>query len=144
MADLVEMMPPMQIRPTLVSLFAGCGGSCCGYRAAGYDIRLAVEWDAGAAGIYRRNFHGTAVHEGDISGLSGDEALRLARTAPGELDVLDGSPPCQGFSTAGKRSVGDGRNRGNSVPPPMAEAIGRHVISLLDPSTRSVPANARS
>ena len=30
---------------------------------------------------------------------------------PGELDVLDGSPPCQGFSTAGKRRMDDGRNQ---------------------------------
>ena len=37
----------------------------------------------------------------DMAGLSG----------PGELDLLDGSPPCQGFSTAGKRRMNDGRNQ---------------------------------
>lgn len=96
---------------TLVSLFAGCGGSSLGYRMAGYDIRLAVEQDRVAAETYRRNFPGAAVHEGDICALSAGEALRLARVAPGELDVLDGSPPCQGFSLAGKRRFGDRRNR---------------------------------
>ena len=96
---------------TLVSLFAGCGGSSCGYRAAGYDVRLAVEWDPVAATAYRDNFPGTTVHQGDIASLDGPAALASARIGPGELDVLDGSPPCQGFSTAGRRAFGDGRNR---------------------------------
>lgn len=95
---------------TLVSLFAGCGGSGCGYHLAGYDVRLAVEWDQEAAGIYAANFPGTPMHAGDIKELSSDRALELARVRPGELDVLDGSPPCQGFSTAGKRVLGDRRN----------------------------------
>jgi len=37
--------------------------------------------------------------------------LRLAGVKPGELTVFDGSPPCQGFSTAGKREIGDARNQ---------------------------------
>ncbi len=101
----------MPSKPSLVSLFAGCGGSSLGYQAAGYDVRLAVEWDANAAATYRRNFPKTTVWEGDICDLSVEEALELAGVEPGELDVLDGSPPCQGFSTAGKRKFSDGRNR---------------------------------
>ena len=98
-------------KPSLVSLFAGCGGSSLGYQQAGYDVRLAVEWDAGATAAYRCNFPKTLVWEGDICDLSGAEALKLAGVGPGELDVLDGSPPCQGFSTAGKRRFADRRNR---------------------------------
>jgi site-specific DNA-cytosine methylase len=98
-------------QPTLVSLFAGCGGSSLGYKWADYDIRLAVEWDEGAVDIYRRNFPGANVHHGDITKLSAEEALESAGVVPGELDVLDGSPPCQGFSTAGRRKFGDTRNR---------------------------------
>lgn len=94
----------------LVSSFAGGGGSSCGYKAAGYDVRLAVEWDKKAAACYRLNFPGITMHEGDIAVLSGDEALSLAGLKAGELDVLDGSPPCQGFSTAGKRAYSDPRN----------------------------------
>jgi len=70
-----------------------------------------VEWDEGAVDIYRRNFPGANVHHGDITQLSGEQALEMAGVAPGELDVLDGSPPCQGFSTAGRREFGDTRNR---------------------------------
>jgi DNA-cytosine methyltransferase len=97
--------------PTVVSLFAGCGGSSLGYKQAGFDVRLAVEWDTGAADVYRRNFPGANIFEGDIADLTAEEALRAATLEPGELDVLDGSPPCQGFSTAGHRKFSDSRNR---------------------------------
>ena len=97
--------------PTVVSLFAGCGGSSLGYTQAGYDVRLAVEWDTGAADVYRRNFPETNVFEGAIADLTAEEALRVTALEPGQLDVLDGSPPCQGFSTAGRRKFSDTRNR---------------------------------
>ena len=95
----------------LISLFAGCGGSSLGYKAAGYDIRLSVEWDKGAAQTYRDNFPETPVFQGDIEDLSIEEAINLSGLKPGELDVLDGSPPCQGFSSAGERKFSDGRNQ---------------------------------
>ena len=96
---------------TLVSLFAGCGGSSLGYQQAGFDIRLAVEWDSKAADVYRRNFPETSIFAGDIADLTAEEALEITGLQPGELDVLDGSPPCQGFSTAGARKFEDSRNR---------------------------------
>ena len=98
-------------RLTAISLFAGCGGSSLGYKMAGYDVRLAVEWDAGAAAVYRRNFPDTPIYQGDIGDLSVSEALTIAELKPGELDILDGSPPCQGFSIAGKRKFSDSRNQ---------------------------------
>ncbi len=51
------------------------------------------------------------VFHGNIAKLSVEECLRITGLQPGELDVLDGSPPCQGFSTAGKRKMNDGRNQ---------------------------------
>jgi DNA (cytosine-5)-methyltransferase 1 len=96
---------------TVVSTFSGCGGSSLGYQMAGGKVRLAVEWDANAAATYRENFPGTPVYHGDIAALSVDDCCRLAGVGPGELDVLDGSPPCQGFSTAGRRDFGDSRNQ---------------------------------
>jgi DNA (cytosine-5)-methyltransferase 1 len=96
---------------TLVSLFAGCGGSSLGYQQAGFDIRLAVEWDTKAADVYRRNFPETSIFGGDIADLAAEEALEITGLQPGALDVLDGSPPCQGFSTAGQRKFTDSRNR---------------------------------
>jgi DNA (cytosine-5)-methyltransferase 1 len=69
---------------------------------------LAVEWDNNAVATFKLNFPGVPVYHGDIAKLSVDECLRLAGIAPGELDILDGSPPCSSFSTAGKREAGWG------------------------------------
>lgn len=107
----MSIIEPKSNGLTLVSLFAGCGGSSLGYKQAGYDVRLAVEWEPAATAVYRLNFPDTMVWEGDIAKLTNDEALRLARVQSEQLDVLDGSPPCQGFSTAGKRAFGDAKNQ---------------------------------
>jgi DNA (cytosine-5)-methyltransferase 1 len=105
-----HLAPRASDAPTVVSLFAGGGGSTLGHRMAGFQERLAVEWDACAVATLARNFPDTTISAGDIAALSVDEALALAGVRPGELDLLDGSPPCQGFSTAGKRRLDDPRN----------------------------------
>lgn len=100
----------MVTQPTVISTFAGCGGSSLGYKLAGFRELLAVEWDNNAVQTFRLNFPGVPVYHGDIAKLAGAECMRLAGVGVGELDVLDGSPPCQGFSTAGKRKFDDPRN----------------------------------
>jgi len=97
--------------PTVISTFAGCGGSSLGYHMAGFRELLAVEWEQNAADTFRLNFPHVPLYHGDIAKLSVEECLQRAGIAPGELDVFDGSPPCQGFSTSGKREIGDGRNQ---------------------------------
>ena len=97
--------------PTVISLFAGCGGSSLGYSMAGYRELLAVEWDDHAVETFKANFPDVPVYHGDIAKLSVEEVFRITGLKPGELDVLDGSSPCQGFSTAGKRKMEDGRNQ---------------------------------
>ncbi len=106
-----HLAPREENAPTVVSLFAGCGGSSLGYSMAGFRELLAVEWDGHAVETFKLNFPGVPVWQGDIAELSVEECLRLTGLKPGELDVLDGSPPCQGFSTAGKRKMDDGRNQ---------------------------------
>jgi DNA (cytosine-5)-methyltransferase 1 len=96
--------------PTVISTFAGCGGSSLGYKLAGFRELLAVEWDDNAVETFKLNFPEVPVYHGDICKLTGAECMRLAGIGPGELDVFDGSPPCQGFSTAGKRKFDDPRN----------------------------------
>lgn len=97
--------------PTVISTFAGCGGSSLGYKLAGFRELLAVEWDKHACACLRANFPGLDVYEGDIGALTVEEVLARTGLKPGELDVFDGSPPCQGFSTFGKRDFGDERNQ---------------------------------
>lgn len=106
-----HLKPRAPDAPTVISLFAGCGGSSLGYSMAGFRELLAVEWDDNAVATFHLNFPDVPIHHGDITKLSGAAVMRLAGIQPGELDVLDGSPPCQGFSTAGKRDMGDSRNQ---------------------------------
>jgi DNA (cytosine-5)-methyltransferase 1 len=96
--------------PTVISTFAGGGGSSLGYSMAGYRELLAVEWDKNAIETFHLNFPKVPFYHGDIAKLTVAECLRMAQVEPGQLDVLDGSPPCQGFSTAGKRNLDDPRN----------------------------------
>jgi DNA (cytosine-5)-methyltransferase 1 len=94
-----------------VSTFAGCGGSSLGYKMAGGKVLLAVEWDNNAVETYRMNHPEADVYHGDIANLSVGKILQRTGLAVGELDILDGSPPCQGFSTVGKREMNDSRNQ---------------------------------
>jgi DNA (cytosine-5)-methyltransferase 1 len=96
--------------PTVISTFAGCGGSSLGYQMAGFKELLAVEWDQNAIDTFRLNFPDIPVYHGDIAKLTGADCMQLTGIKKGSLDVLDGSPPCQGFSTAGKRKYDDPRN----------------------------------
>lgn len=111
-AWLQHLAPRAPDAPTVISTFAGAGGSSLGYSMAGYRELLAVEWDDNAVETFKLNFPGVPVYHGDIAKLSVEECMRLAGLiGPGQLDVLDGSPPCQGFSTAGKRNFNDDRNQ---------------------------------
>lgn len=96
--------------PTVISLFAGCGGSSLGYHLAGYKELLAVDFDDNAVKTFELNFKDVPIWKADITQLSGEKILDFCEIQKGDLDVLDGSPPCQGFSTAGKRCVMDDRN----------------------------------
>ena len=79
--------------PTIISTFAGAGGSSLGYSMAGYHELLAIEWDDNAVETFRLNFPDTQIYHGDISELTTAECLQLAGIEPGELDIFDGSGP---------------------------------------------------
>ena len=94
---------------TVADLFSGAGGSSLGFSFAGFREVLAVEWDKTACETFRANFPHTPLYEGDIAKLSVDESLSMMGMKAGELDVLAGSPPCQAYSSAGKRDMSDPR-----------------------------------
>lgn len=112
MLDFIDkpINPPSPYKFTIISVFAGMGGSSLGYKWAGGKVLAAVEWDENAAATYRLNHHNTPVIHRDINKVSAQELLDLTGLQPGELDIFDGSPPCQGFSSAGKRQFDDPRN----------------------------------
>jgi DNA (cytosine-5)-methyltransferase 1 len=94
----------------VVSTFAGCGGSSTGYKQAGCEVVACVEWDDHAVQCYGLNHPSTKIFHGDIHKVTGAAILNATGLDVGELDILDGSPPCQGFSTAGRRILDDPRN----------------------------------
>lgn len=94
----------------VASLFSGGGGSSLGYHRAGATVLFAVERDAKKAAIYQRNFPSTVVLSRRIEQLDPLDCLRRVGLQPRELTLLDGSPPCQGFSVAGKQDPNDRRN----------------------------------
>jgi DNA (cytosine-5)-methyltransferase 1 len=93
---------------SVVSTFSGCGGSSLGYKMAGFRVLWANEFIPAAQDTYRANFPDTPLDLRDIRQVQPEEILKATGLNRGELDLLDGSPPCASFSTAGKRSKGWG------------------------------------
>lgn len=103
-----------------IDLFAGCGGLSLGLRRAGWRLRFAVEAHADAFASYKHNLlqdkdesvewpDWLPREPHDIVELLADHALSLAGLA-GQVDLIAGGPPCQGFSTNGRRNKDDPRN----------------------------------
>ena len=92
----------------VISTFAGGGGSSTGYRLSGGEILCVNEFVEEARNTYSDNYPDTPILPDDIKKLTGDSFLNLVGLKQGELDILDGSPPCSAFSVAGKLSHGAG------------------------------------
>ena len=88
----------------VISLFAGGGGSSTGYRLAGGNVLCVNEFVEAARDTYRENYPYTKILSSDIKQLTGQDFLDATALEAGELDILDGSPPCSAFSVAGKLS----------------------------------------
>ena len=86
---------------TVISTFAGGGGSSTGYRLAGCKILCVNEFVEQARITYKENYPDTIIMPDDIKQLTGKNFLETAGIQKGELDILDGSPPCSAFSMCG-------------------------------------------
>ena len=99
---------------TAIDLFAGCGGLTQGLRDAGFRVIGAVEYEKKAAETYKLNHPQPHLWVNDIRYVKAGSVSRKLRLRKGQLDLLAGCPPCQGFSTMrtlnGSRSVRDNRN----------------------------------
>lgn len=87
-----------------VDLFCGCGGLSAGFTKAGFDIVLGIDKWEKALNIYRKNFSHTILEE-DITDEKTIESI-LNNYKP---EIIIGGPPCQDFSSAGKRDITLGR-----------------------------------
>lgn len=128
------------------SMFAGFGGSSLGYRQAGFRVAYANEINAFAADAYELN-GGCRVDRRSVEEVVGAEIVAAVGGTP---DVLDGSPPCQDFSTMGARDlegeraglyyefvrlVGEARPRAfvaeNVTGLVKGDAKGRHFLPIM-------------
>jgi DNA (cytosine-5)-methyltransferase 1 len=100
----------MNGKPIIISLFSGCGGSSLGYKLAGFNELLAIDFNKNSIDTFKLNFPNISCWQKDITKVSSNEILDFCKIKKGELDLLDASPPCQGFSVSGKRQINDNRN----------------------------------
>ncbi|MBO0801641.1 MAG: DNA cytosine methyltransferase [Nocardiopsaceae bacterium] len=96
-------------RLTAVDLFSGAGGASLGLIDAGFDLRLAADFNPACGLTHAANLPGEFI-VGDLREVDADKVSNTADIAPGELDLLFAGPPCQGFSIIGSRVVWDERN----------------------------------
>lgn len=109
--------------PVAIDLFSGAGGLAEGFLAAGVHVAAAVELHPQAGLTHAFNHPDTAVYVGDIREI--DAAVLengvFRKTGSRDVDVVIGGPPCQGFSSAGKKSESDPRN-----------SLFRHYVRIVE------------
>ena len=115
-------------KPKAIDLFSGCGGMTEGLRQAGFKVLGAVEIDPFAAQTFQANHRRVTVWNCDIRELEAGDVKESLGLENGELDLLAGCPPCQGFSVLrtlnGSRVVYDPRND-------LVEEFARFIRELL-------------
>lgn len=88
----------MDSRPTVIDLFCGAGGLSEGFRQAGYRVLLGSDIDPTFGETFSKSHKGAVFVARPIQSLSSSEILSETGLAKGQLDVLVGGPPCQGYS----------------------------------------------
>lgn len=91
-------------KPTAIDLFSGCGGLTAGLKGAGFQVIAAVEIDKYARETYTLNHPEVPLMGEDIQNTYPARVMRELGLKKGELDLLAGCPPCQGFSRLRKRN----------------------------------------
>ena len=94
-----------------ISLFAGAGGCSLGFSSYGVDIVAAYDLCKEAVETYNLNFGGNRGNIVDLSVCDFSSIRNSIGLKKGELDLIIGGPPCQGFTSAGLRSGKDSRNK---------------------------------
>lgn len=102
----------MNDRPFLsIDLFAGAGGMTTGFKKQGFKLLFANDFDKAALATLSHNHPEAMTSSESIECLNPFELRQNLKLRKGDLDILLGGPPCQGFSTYGKRDPQDQRNR---------------------------------
>lgn len=108
-----------------IDLFSGCGGFSCGFERAGFQIKMAVEFDPMIAHTYALNHPKAQLLVSDIAKVDNKKFFHLK-----DAELIIGGPPCQGFSMAGARI------RHNFVDDPRNYLFKHYynIVSIVRPS----------
>ena len=88
-----------------IDLFCGVGGTTLGLKKAGFNVVAAVDCMEEAVQGYQMNHPEVDVWKNDITKITPLSIMRKKGVKKGELDLLAGCPPCQGFSRIRSRSA---------------------------------------
>lgn len=91
---------------SFIDLFSGAGGLLRGFMDAGFEPAFSVEMWLPAIETHKKNYASVPLFEADIRTIKNERIQEYS----GKIDAIVGGPPCQGFSTIGKRLVKDPRN----------------------------------
>lgn len=97
-------------KPRCLDLFCGVGGLTLGLQRAGVESIGGVDWWGDATRTFERNHPGVDCLRSDLTTTTVSEIEEFFKVSRREIDVMSGGPPCQGFSTVGKRVEADPRN----------------------------------
>ena len=92
--------------PTAIELFSGCGGLSTGLIRAGFNVLSAIEIDEVAASTYSANHPEVNLIIQDVREIKASALLHQCSLHRGQLDLLAGCSPCQGFSRLRKGDSG--------------------------------------
>lgn len=96
----------MNDKLTFIDLFSGAGGLLRGFMNQGFTPEFSLEVWKPALETHKANYPKVPVWDCDIRTVENDRLVPYK----GKVDVIVGGPPCQGFSTIGKRLIKDPRN----------------------------------
>ena len=87
-----------------IDLFSGCGGLSLGFEKSGFEVVAAFEYWEPAIEVYKNNFTHPIFNQDLTNEQEAIEKIRMFSP-----DLIMGGPPCQDFSSAGKRDITQGR-----------------------------------
>lgn len=116
----------MQHNGTVIDLFCGAGGLSEGFRQAGFHVLAGSDYDATAGKTFAQSHPEATFIGGPIQDLKAADLMAATGLGPGQLDVLVGGPPCQGYSVY---------NHQRGVHDPRADLFKQYIriVSALKP-----------
>lgn len=92
----------------VLDLFCGAGGLSYGFKSAGFDCLLGIDFEKSAVDTFKNNHRGAIGLCDDIRNISTKDIKKIIKNK--KIHVICGGPPCQGFSTVGTNNNHDERN----------------------------------